>query len=211
MNHDPYIPLKETFKTFKLSLRNFKDLKDLLFHSLLHKLRVNLKLEPFSKERVKAIQRIYNACATSNDIIVKNLFLKLKEIGQLENSYIIITSDHGELLGDKNDHNLWEHGTYVSVHKSVMKVPLLIFNVNFNERIIKNQVQLKDLFHTVLHMTGIKDPQNKYLDIDKSIIHQINNNSTPEYIFGEYYKIKRTVDLCQLLIVKIGSFKVFPQ
>jgi len=39
-------------------------------------------------------------------------------------------------------------------------------------------------------LTGIPSSQNKYLEIKKSIIYQINNNSTPKYIFGEYLKSK---------------------
>ena len=55
-------------------------------------------------------------------------------------------------------------------------------------RVIDKQVQLKDLFHTILHLTGIPRKENKFFNLTKSIIYQINNKSTPKYIFGEYLK-----------------------
>jgi hypothetical protein len=42
-------------------------------------------------------------------------------------------------------------------------------------------------------MTGISSPQNKYLDVKKSILNQIDTNSTPEYIFGEYINPKEVM------------------
>ena len=46
-------------------------------------------------------------------------------------------------------------------------------------------------FHTTLHLTGIPEDVNEYLDITKSLVHQIDTNLTPEYIFGEFLKDKK--------------------
>ena len=37
-------------------------------------------------------------------------------------------------------------------------------------------------------MTGIQKSDNKYLEIEKSILYQIDNDCTPKFIFGEYSK-----------------------
>ena len=58
----------------------------------------------------------------------------------LEDSYIIITSDHGEHLGGKLDHYLWEHNTYQSIYEPLIKVPLLIYNKKFKKRLVYQNV-----------------------------------------------------------------------
>jgi len=161
--HDPYAPLFQVLKKFDITLNDFKILKKFYVNTRIIKMKTNLKPKHLSEDKIKIFNKIYNACVLSNDIIVKNIFSNLKKLGILDNAYVIITSDHGEHLFDKLDHYYWEHGTYVSLHKSVLRVPLLIFNTKLKNKNVKNQVQLIDLFHTILHLTGIPAPQNKYL------------------------------------------------
>ena len=188
--HDPYAPLFQVLKKFDITLDDFKILKKFYVNTRIIKMKTNLKPKHLSENKIKTFNKIYNACVLSSDIIVKNIFSNLKKIGILDNAYVIITSDHGEHLFDKLDHYYWEHGTYVSLYNSVLRVPLLIFNTKLKKKIVKNQVQLIDLFHTILHLTRIPADQNKYLEINKSIIYQIDHKSTPKYIFGEYFKSK---------------------
>ena len=77
-------------------------------------------------------------------------------------------------------------------------------------KIINEQVQLKDIFHTILHLTGIKKPRNKYLEIEKSLIYQIDNEKTPKYIFGEYLKSKKNQALI-LSNYKTKYLKLLPR
>jgi len=191
--HDPYIPLIRTFKKFNLSINDFKIIKDMIIFKLETLLDINIKSKRLNDDMIKAIAKLYDACVFSSDIVVKHLFSILNKCNLLDNSYIIITSDHGEHLGSNLDHYLWEHNTYLSVYKSLNKVPLLIFNKNFTKTIINDQVQLKDLFHTILHITGIPPNKNKYLELEKSIMYQINNGAMPKYIFGEYLKQKKNM------------------
>jgi len=191
--HEPYIPFKKFFKSFNITIKDFKKIKNLIIEPLKYRLKINIKSKRLSNQKVRVIKKLYDAGVISSDFVINKLFAILEKLGLIENSYIIITSDHGEHLGDHLDHYLWEHSTYISLYEGVIKVPLLIYNINFKKKIVKNQVQLKDLFHTILHLTGIPDERNKYLDKKKSIIHQIQTNSTPKYIFGEYLNPKETM------------------
>jgi len=191
--HEPYIPLIRFFKSFDITIKDFEKIKDMLADPSRYRLNVDINSKRLSDDIVDLIKKLYSACVLSSDIMVKKIFSILKKLGLIENSYIIITSDHGEHLGDHLDHYLWEHSTYISLYEGVIKVPLLIYNMNFKKKVVKYQVQLKDLFHTILHLTGIPAPQNIYLDINKSIIHQIKHKSTPKYIFGEYLNSKESM------------------
>ena len=79
------------------------------------------------------------------------LFNKLSERGQLDNTVVIITADHGEMLGE---HSFFGHGNSMNIE--VLKVPLLI---RFPARVPKNvrvqqPVSLRDIPATVLGLIG---------------------------------------------------------
>jgi arylsulfatase A-like enzyme len=188
--HDPYIPLVEKFKDFNISMKDFKIIKKMLIFPLKTRIEINLKSKKLTSNEIRVIKKLYDACVFSADVIVKKTFSILRELKLLEDSYIIITSDHGEHLGGKLDHYLWEHNTYQSIYEPLMKVPLLIYNKEFKKRIIKEQVQLKDLFHTIINLTGLP---YSYITLKKSILNQIETNTTPEYIFGEYPNPKKVM------------------
>jgi len=193
--HYPYIPIKEALDYCDFYKRDFKTLKKLLLYIRKEFIKINIRSQHLSKKKVKALTKLYSSCVYYNDLIVGKLISILRKSGLIEHSYIIITADHGEHLSSKSDHYYYGHGVDQSAYESLIKVPLIIYHPDFKKRIIKNQVEMKDLFHTILHLTGIPKAQNKYLNIDQSILYQINNNSTPEYIFGEHLKEKREMKL----------------
>ncbi len=181
--HDPYIPIKQSHKLFDITPKDFKIVRDIIINPKKARLDINIKSKFLSEKQVRANKKLYDACVFSVDVIIEKTISILRELDLMDNSFIIITSDHGEHLGSKLDHYFWEHNTYQSVYEPIMKVPLLIYNKKFKNRIIKEQVQLKDLFHTIINLTGLS---NSYFDPKKSILYQINAKTTPEYIFGEY-------------------------
>jgi len=206
--HDPYIPAKETFKLFNISQDDFKSIKNMIIDPLKVRLDTNLKSKSLSKNQIRSIEKLYNACVFTADLLLKKMFTSFEELGILKNSYFIITSDHGEHLGSELDHYFWEHNTYQSVYKSLMRVPLLIYNKNLEEQIIHEQVQLKDLFHTILDLTEIPKQKNKYLQKEHSIIFQIKEKLTPQYILGEY--LKSNIEMKELISAYGKKMKSIP-
>ncbi|MHA1695861.1 MAG: sulfatase family protein [Candidatus Helarchaeota archaeon] len=186
--HDPYIPFRESLKKLNISWNNLNSIKEIIFNPLKYRININFNSKRLSLKRSEAIKTLYDACVHSSDMVIKKLYEYFKKLSLLENSYIIITSDHGEHLGNKEDHGLWEHCTYISLYEGVLKVPLLIYNEHFRKQVIHEQVQLKDLFHTILHVAAKSEEKCKYLKRENSILYQIKNKSTPPYIFGEFLK-----------------------
>lgn len=190
INHAPYLPSQNILKSLDLSIDDFKTIKSLLLFPLENYIKINLNSKRLSEKKIHILNKLYDTSVLYSDWIIKQIFQKFKELGMLENTFIIITSDHGELLGSPDDHYYWTHGVFHSVYEPLIRVPLIIYNSDFKSKKVKKQVELKDLFHTILHLTGIPEKKNDYLDITKSLIHQIDTNSTPKYIFGEFLKDK---------------------
>lgn len=82
------------------------------------------------------------------------LFSALKERGIYDAALIVVTSDHGELLGE---HGLYEH--HANMYEGVLKVPLMI-KFPFSKRVgrEKHLVNLKDVFATLLSICDLPGP-----------------------------------------------------
>ncbi len=187
--HYPYLPIIKALQYFKITLKDFKIIRSFfLKHQKYNKEILNIQTKSLSIKKLRVLQSLYYACVYYADSILKRIFQFLENLELLKNSYVIITSDHGEHLCTNDDHFLWEHQTCHSLYEPLIKVPLIIYNSNFKQKTIKDQVKLKDLYHTILHLTGIPAENNIYLKSKKSIISQIESGNTPKYIFGEYLK-----------------------
>ncbi|GAG89993.1 unnamed protein product, partial [marine sediment metagenome] len=171
-SHYPYIPIKEALDYCGFKTRDFKTLKRFLLNIRKTFVKINIRSQPLTTKEVDALNKLYNSSVYYNDLILGKLISNLKSLGLLENSYIIITADHGEHLSNQSDHYYYGHGVNQSAYESLINVPLIIYHPDFKKKTINNQVELIDLFHTILHLTGISKNQNKYLNVEKSILHQ---------------------------------------
>ena len=90
---------------------------------------------------IKRIQAFYYAMISQVDDQLARIIGKLNEIGQLENTLIVFTTDHGETLGD---HGLLEKGC--RFYEGLTRVPLIFSwpaglkkNIKSNESSRKNR------------------------------------------------------------------------
>lgn len=116
-------------------------------------------LEHLSDEQRQEWRRAYYACVTQVDYQLGLLFARLRELELLQNTWIIFTSDHGDMQGD--------HGMAAkSVHlEGSCRVPLLIkppaaFGAGhpLAGRVDARQATLADILPTVLALCGIACP-----------------------------------------------------
>jgi arylsulfatase A-like enzyme/Tfp pilus assembly protein PilF len=107
--------------------------------------------EPFAS---KFSDNLYAGEIAYTDHNIANLIEKLKSLGIFDSSLIIITSDHGEMLGE---HGEDEHAYFI--YQSALKVPL-IFRLpgQRKPRRIKDPVGLIDIVPTVCSLLGIESP-----------------------------------------------------
>ena len=109
----------------------------------------SLDLTPEEKEH---IENLYNSDVRFCDREVGRLLDYLKESGRLDDSVVIITSDHGEEFWE---HGYWEHGH--SVHREVVEVPILLLWPDRLPRgkVVGSQVRLIDIAPTIYDLLGI--------------------------------------------------------
>lgn len=118
----------------------------------------------FSGERLADIRRAYYACITQIDYNLGMLFARLRELGLIENTWIVFTSDHGEMLGD---HHL---GAKVVFFEGSAHVPLLVRPPGIWDdeprrgTHVDSLVCLADLLPTVCGLTGTPVPDEARID-----------------------------------------------
>ena len=96
----------------------------------------------------------YLACVSYIDAQIGRLVAKLKEIGQYEDTLIVLWGDHGFHLGDK--HLFGKHTNYEEATRS----PLIVANTGMGSGTICNApVNLIDIFPTLCELTGLAIPQ----------------------------------------------------
>jgi arylsulfatase A-like enzyme len=80
------------------------------------------------------------------------LLAALEEKGLLENTVVVVTADHGELLGE---HGAYGHGSHL--YRQVVNVPLLISGPRSVPRgqVVSDLVSLRDLPATVTDLCGL--------------------------------------------------------
>ncbi len=92
----------------------------------------------------------YDSCLAYLDERLGELFDELKRRGVLEHTLVIVTSDHGEGLGE---HDLFFHGE--SLYRTEIHVPLLIaLPGHVRPATVSETVSLRDLPATIVDLTG---------------------------------------------------------
>ncbi|EMR73863.1 arylsulfatase A family protein [Thaumarchaeota archaeon SCGC AB-539-E09] len=109
-----------------------------------------------TNEELTNITDLYDGEIKYLDHVLGNLFNNLKKMDIYDNSIIIVTSDHGEELGDHGD--IGHHNA--KLYEEIIHIPLMIrFSRKKNSgKKIDNLVSLLDIAPTVADFLGSKIP-----------------------------------------------------
>jgi arylsulfatase A-like enzyme len=142
--HEPYLPPREYEGRFGLRPRSMRDY-DHLYHF------VGTFKDPTNLRDIVMARDFYDDCIAYLDDELENLLSALKRRRLLDDTVVIITSDHGEAFG--------EHGTVghaYSVYLDEIFVPLVILAPGAPAgRIIHSPASLRDLPATVVDLLGL--------------------------------------------------------
>lgn len=113
-------------------------------------------LKEYTPEEIELTRLTYDATLTELDEHFKKLMEALQAQGALDNTVVIVTSDHGELLGE---HHMLDH--QYAVHEELLRVPLIIHHPRlFPAGREERPVSTLDLFPTLLEVAGAARPAN---------------------------------------------------
>ena len=108
-------------------------------------------LREYSPLDLAAMAGTYDAAIAELDDLFAALLAQLEVAGQLEDTVVILTADHGELLGE---HHMLDH--QYSLHRPLTAVPLVIhYPARFFPGREERPVMTIDLYPTLLELAGL--------------------------------------------------------
>jgi choline-sulfatase len=107
-------------------------------------------LAPFSEGNIRRARAAYYGTITQLDEWVGEILGSLEKTGQAENTVVIFTADHGEMLGE---HGMWFKGC---PYEDAARVPLVIAGPGFEPKTVAAPVSHVDLAATILELAGLE-------------------------------------------------------
>jgi arylsulfatase A-like enzyme len=95
----------------------------------------------------------YDEEVLAADTGVDTLLRGLQDLRDMNNAVVVLTADHGE---EFLEHGGWEHSD--SLYDELIRVPLIVRAPDTKPAIVKSQVQLVDLYPTLLEYAKIAVP-----------------------------------------------------
>ncbi len=134
---------------------------------------------PIPEEKIKRAMAAYLSMVSELDEYIGEIYKSLEETNQLDNTYFIYTSDHGESLGA---HGMWLKG---NLYEEAVNIPLVISGPGLPKgRVIDLPVSHVDLVATIIELAGIKTPEELR---GTSLIPLVNGKTGagPQFVYSE--------------------------
>lgn len=103
---------------------------------------------------LRRVRGLYDSTVRATDDRLSRILDQLEEMGELEDTYVVFTSDHGEELYDHNRY--FYHGA--SIYDGVVRIPLIISGPELQRGLrVPGVVRNIDIAPTVLDLLGLPD------------------------------------------------------
>ncbi|MGR3467923.1 MAG: choline-sulfatase [Shimia sp.] len=149
--HDPYVAKPEFWELYTDAEIDVPDALPLADHDPFSR-RVMDGIEatdvPLTRAEIVRARRAYLANVSYFDAKVGALVQTLKDIGEIDNTLIVVTADHGDMLGDRG---LWYKMTFF---EQSARVPLILSGPGVATGTAANVCSLIDLLPTFLDVAG---------------------------------------------------------
>lgn len=145
--------------------------------------KVNGGLYKMSDEELEILRALYDAEIRYVDHRVGELLSMLKDLKILDDTLLIITSDHGENLGD---HGLMDH--QFSLYDTLIRVPLIVrYPKAFQPgTVVGQQVQTVDFLPTIADVLNLKKDALPVNQIQGRSLLQAQGQRKARTVFAEY-------------------------
>jgi len=185
--HDPYVCRQEWWDLYN---HESIDLPDTNIEADAHtqRLRVGIQADTdkVTDEQVRNARHAYYANVSYFDSKVGQLVNALKQADLYDNTLIVVTSDHGDMLGERG---LWYK---MSFFEHSARIPMIISGPGVNHGVCSEPVSLIDLYPTFLEaaLTPSDKPFNRHNTIDGQTLWPVlsgqNDNVFVGQALGEY-------------------------
>ncbi|RYO74442.1 hypothetical protein DL762_010472 [Monosporascus cannonballus] len=134
----------------------------------------------FTDEQIKRARRAYYGAVSYVDDCIGKLLRTLKRCGLDDNTIVMFSSDHGDMLGERG---LWYKMSYF---ESSVRVPMLIsYPERFTPHRVKQNVSTLDLLPTLCDLVGTKPVPGLPMD-GISLLPHLEGREGHDTVIAEY-------------------------
>lgn len=103
----------------------------------------------------QGMRELYSGCVHYADSLIQDILAILEQLGDLENTVIVLFGDHGDDIGENGN-----FGHHFTVSDAVIRVPMLVYDPTntLESGIVDDVVQTNDIFPTLLDICEIDGP-----------------------------------------------------
>ena len=132
---------------------------------------------PLTEEQIRNTRRAYYGMVSYFDHKVGELVTELKRLGLFEDTIIMVTSDHGEMLGE---HGMWFKRTF---YEESIRVPMIACwsGMTPTGRQIDEIVSLVDLFPTFCDIADVPQDDLQALTLDGDSFYPLLLDGDPSW------------------------------
>jgi len=136
-----------------------------------------------SEQQIRNARRAYYGSISDIDDKVADVLNTLEEAGLADNTIVIFTADHGDMLGERG---LWFKMSYLE-HSA--RVPLIVHAPkHFSPRRVKQSVSLVDLLPTLTELANDGNHFDYATPLEgRSLISHLTSGSGHDEVIGEYF------------------------
>jgi arylsulfatase A-like enzyme len=148
--HEPYVPDREYIDIVDPSISLTQGEMFHLFAEVL------LKRDASDKGKVELLRKLYDSHVREVDDYVKQFFTTLEKLSLLQNTVVIITSDHGDEFGE---HGGLSHDD--KMYSELIDMPLLIYDPAKNKgEVCQKLASNVDIAPTIVQLFGLGPVEN---------------------------------------------------
>jgi len=141
-------------KTYEEMIKDHPFLKEIIHRCFLEKKFSGIRFSDLTDQDIKNIIAVYLGMCAEVDFNIGKILTALEESGQADNTMIIFTSDHGEMLGEQR---LWDK---LGWWDSSYRIPLIVHVPEQSPKIVEEMTESVDVSPTILDWLGAEIPTN---------------------------------------------------
>lgn len=147
-------------------------------HPYARDLRAHFRMDEFTEEQIRGMRQGYYACVSYVDQELGRLLDALEFTGQRENTVVVYTSDHGEMLGK---FGMWWKS---SLYEDSARIPLIAAGPGFESgAVVETPVSSLDLQAAIFHAVGKERPE----PWRGEPLQQVPRQDENRVVFSEYH------------------------
>lgn len=151
-------------------------------------------------ETLEGFEDLYDESLLDVDTQIERIIERLRETGELEDTLVVITSDHGEGFGApdplRDDVRICGHTP--GTHEHLFHVPLLVYHPAITPEKIRRPVTLTEFSDVVGEAISGHEPSFGDMDVWAFDVGDIPGRTTPEYVDEDEYTISSEQRRCTM-------------